>query len=386
MKVAFDVAQTCSPKAGCGWFADRLARALADVAPEDSFILLHHFGTWLNPRTRSGTHLNRPNVSEPLAAYSVRTARRLWTEVAAGRATLPGAPDVVHANCFQAPMAGGARLVYTVHDVSFWMHPEFTTEANRLACQQGMLDAVQRARGLVFISEHTRQEFERLFPGLAERRNLCTTVALLASRFPTVSGQIPRPPDGKWLAVGSLEPRKNYDALLDAMDLYWQTSTVRRPLTIVGGRGWNSDGLRARIRKLAKAGLVRHEGYVAESRLVRLYRESFALLFASHYEGFGLPLVEAMSQGCPVISARNSSLPEVGGDAVLWCEPANATQLARQMLALENSPELQAACSADGLTQARRFDWAKTARQVLDLYRQVGRTAGGLPSARSQPA
>src|SRR5205823_949679 len=147
---------------------------------------------------------------------------------------------------------------------------------------------------------------------------------------------------------------------LDALELYGRRSKVKRPLTIAGGAGWKSEATRARIEHLEQQGLVRYEGYVDDARLARLYRESFALLFASQYEGFGLPLIEAMSQGCPVISTRNTSLPEVGGEAVLWCEPADATELARQMCILENSAELQSVCSERGIARAGGFSWRKT--------------------------
>lgn len=371
MKIAFDVAQTCSPKAGCGWVADLLARALVEVAPEHRFLLLHHFGTWLNPEIKAGTHIHAANVEEPMARYSVAKAREFWAEVASGRHTLPGEPDVVHANCFQAPVVGPARLVYTVYDVSFWVYPEFTTEGNRLVCQQGMLDALNRAAGLVFISESSRLGFERLFPGVCERRGIQTVVAPLASRFPTLERPRTQAVTGPWLAVGSIEPRKNYGLLLDAIELYGQQSPVRRPLAIAGGTGWKSEATRARIKFLEKEGMVRYEGYVCDERLQKLYQESCALLFASHYEGFGLPLIEAMSQGCPVISTRNTSLPEVGGDAVLWCERSDAAELASRMLALEQSPGFQLTLSEKGVNRARHFSWQTTAGKVLSLYRLI---------------
>jgi glycosyltransferase involved in cell wall biosynthesis len=370
MRIGFDVAQTCSPKAGCGWVADLLARALAEEAPKDEIYLYHHFGTWLNEDTSKGTHLSQANTKEPFCPLSVDAARELWAAVASGQRELPGSPDIVHANCYQAPKVGSAKLVYTVHDVSFWVYPEFTTEVNRLVCQQGVLDALSRAAGFVFVSESTRNEFEKIFPDLCGRRSIATVVAPHASRFPSLPSPRLEVPSGGWLAVGSLEPRKNYSALLDALERYWQRSKVRRPLTIAGGSGWKSEEIHRRIQKLEQRGLVCYLGYVSEERLKQLYRESFALVFPSHYEGFGLPIVEAMSQGCPVITRRNSSLEEVGGSAALYYDDS-VEDLVECMLNLENTPDLYLERSRMSLAQAKKFDWHISAKSILELYHSL---------------
>jgi glycosyltransferase involved in cell wall biosynthesis len=370
MRIGFDVAQTCSPKAGCGWVADLLAKALAEEAPEDEIHLYHHFGTWLNPDTANGTHLQRANTTEPFSSLSVEAASEIWTTVDAGQRELPGSPDIVHANCYQAPKVGSAKLVYTVYDMSFWVYPEFTTEENRLVCQEGTLDALSRAAGLVFISESTRKEFAKIFPGIGHRRKMAAVVAPLASRFPSLPGPRLEGPSGGWLAVGSLEPRKNYGALLDALERYWERSKVRRRLTIAGGLGWKSEEIRRRIQELEQRGLLRYLGYVPDEGLRQLYGEAFALIFPSHYEGFGLPIVEAMSQGCPVITRRNSSLEEVGGSAVLYFDDT-VEDLTECMLNLENSPDPYLERSGLSLAQARKFDWRITARHVLDLYHSL---------------
>jgi glycosyltransferase involved in cell wall biosynthesis len=370
MRIGFDVAQTCVPKAGCGWAIDLLAKALAANAPENEFYLYHHFGRWLNPDTSKGTHISESNTTEPMRQMPVGVARELWAAVASGERELPGMPEIVHANCYQAPKVGSAKLVYTVYDMSFWIHPEFTTEENRLVCQQGTLEALCRAIGLVFISESTRDEFERIFPGLCDRQRLITTVARLASRFANVSTPRSEIPAAGWLAVGSLEPRKNHGALLDALELYWERSQVRRQLTIAGGAGWMSKKILQRIQELQARGLVRHLGYVQDETLKKLYNEAFALVFPSHYEGFGLPIVEAMSQGCPVITRNNSSLREVGGAAALY---SNETieDLVQCMLKLENNADFYLERSDLCLRQAGKFDWNITAHMVLELYHQV---------------
>jgi glycosyltransferase involved in cell wall biosynthesis len=370
MRIGFDVAQTCSTKAGCGWVADLLAKSIAENAVGDQLILYHQFGTLLNSDTSNGTHIFRPNTSEPFDRMPVAKARDLWTAVAAGERELPGNPDIVHANSFRAPSIGPAKLVYTIYDMSFWIYPEFTTEENRLVCQEGTLNAISRAAGFVFISESSRREFEKIFPSVSARSNLVSVVAPLASRFSPVASSRSTVPDGGWLAVGSLEPRKNYSAIFDAIESYWQQSKVCRPLVIAGGSGWKSEDLRRRMQDLEQRGLVRYEGYVPEEKLKRLYQESFALVFPSHYEGFGLPIVEAMSQSCPVITRRNSSLEEVGGTAALYYDQSS-DELVQLMLALENQPKFYLDRCRLAYSQAKQFDWNITAQKVLELYRAV---------------
>jgi glycosyltransferase involved in cell wall biosynthesis len=379
VRIGFDVAQTCVDKAGCGWVADLLVKALVELAPEADFYLYHQFGTWINDDVSSGTHLARAGVREPFTTMSPGSARAIWDQVERAGKSLPGDPDVVHSNCFQAPSTGRAKLIYTVYDVSFWANPELTTEANRLVCQRGTLDAISRASGFVFISESTRQEFERLLPGLCEKRGIETTVALLASRFPLIGEARQRVPDSEWLAVSSLEPRKNYEQLLEAFEIYWERSARKRRLVIAGGQGWKSEALRERIRVMEEKDMITYLGYVEDTRLWELYKNAFGLVFPSHYEGFGLPIVEAMSQGCPVITRKNTSLPEVGGDAAVYYNDSTK-DFVEQMLRLEEEPKLYLELSQMALNQARKFSWPRTAEKVLQLYEQIagcviGRTA-----------
>jgi glycosyltransferase involved in cell wall biosynthesis len=367
IRIGFDVAQTCQDRAGCGWVADLLVKHLVKMAPCHQFWLYHQFSNWINQETTKGTHLESENVNEPFRSLSPGEAWKLWQSVEAGLATLPGAPDIVHANCFQAPKVGPAKLVYTIYDVSFWVCPQFTTEDNRLVCQRGVLDAVGRAAGFIFISQSSHDEFERIFPGLLKENNIKCATVLLASRFEPAAQARTVIPDGNWLAVGSLEPRKNYGTILNAFERYLDQSTVKRRLTIAGGPGWKSEHLRTRVADLERRGLVKYEGYVEDSRLHRLYSDAFGLVFPSHYEGFGLPIVEAMSQACPVITRKNSSLPEAGGSAAVYCEN-DEIEIANAMLRLERDEPDYLATSRISWEHAKSLSWSTAAEKVLRLY------------------
>ena len=371
LKIGFDVSQTCEERAGCGWYADALIRAMVQAAPEHRYSLYHRFGTRMQTDPTLGTQIGHPRVNAPFAAGNANDAKQVWKTVREGKKNLPGDPDIVQSSSFQAPAVGSARLVVAVHDVSFWACPEFTTEANRLVCQRGVCEALKRADGFLFISQSSRDEFERVLPGWLERNGKPSAITHLASRLPAAAPGENAAGGEYWLAVGSLEPRKNYEALLDAMESYWQRSARRIPLHLAGGGGWRNERLLARLAALEERGIVRRLGYVTDADLPRAYAGAQALVFPSWYEGFGLPVLEAMQCGCPVISSDRTSLPEIGGDAAKWIDPANPQSICEAMLEMEANPAMRLGQIAAGIEQARRFTWEKTALATLDFYRKV---------------
>jgi len=182
VRIGFDVAQTCAQRAGCAWYADSLVRAMVKVAPENEYLLYHQFGRWINADTERGTVLQHPSVSMPFFGMDPDAARRIW-EQSASMPKLPGEPEIVQSNSYQVIRSPGAKLVFVVYDISFWIYPEFTTEANRLNCQYGVLEALKAADALLFISESGRHEFESLFPGLLKRLGKHVAAIPLASRI-----------------------------------------------------------------------------------------------------------------------------------------------------------------------------------------------------------
>lgn len=367
MHIALDIAQTCPERAGCGWYADGLSRALVRRGGgHHRFSLLHHFGRFINTATEAGTKIER--IDAPLSSLDASQATQFWHDVESGSRRLPGEPEIVHASSFHAPRISGSRLVFTVHDVSFWVCPEFTTETNRLLCQRETLAALANASAFVFVSDATRSEFERILPGWLSETGILHRVIWPGTRFSSAQVRSTPPRDAPWLFVGTLEPRKNLLTLLDAHALYLQRSQQRRPLILAGGSGWHSESVRARLQ--ANPSHVRWLGYVSDAELGELYRTSYALVLPSWYEGFGLPLAEAMAHGLPALCSERTSLPEVGGDAALYFDPASIDDIARQMLALEE-PSTWAARSSASLARAPLFTWDRAADQTLAFYEEV---------------
>jgi glycosyltransferase involved in cell wall biosynthesis len=373
MKIGLDVAQTCVERAGCAWHADALSRALIaqGLALGHTFELYHHFGDWINHDPRTGTFVDDPRVKAPLRGMNPIAARKFWQEIESGE-PLPGKPDVVISFSYHAPKMPHTKLIYTVHDMVFWMHPEFATGATRLLCQREMLQALSRAAGFLFVSQDSRREFELLLGNWLEQTGRPHALSPGASRFPHAASPRTYSAESPWLMVGSVEPRKNHAAALDAYGQYFAASSQRRPLVLAGGAGWKSDAIHARIAAIAAAGLpVRKLGYVKDADLARLYETSFALLAPSWHEGFGLPLVEAMTFGLPALVSSKGSLPEVGGEGARYISPDKPEALAAAMLEMETDQSHYGEKSQASLARGRDFSWEETARGVLQFAERL---------------
>jgi glycosyltransferase involved in cell wall biosynthesis len=181
-------------------------------------------------------------------------------------------------------------------------------------------------------------------------------------------------PERYVLFVGTLEPRKNVNTLLQAFaQMVAEAPREELTLVIAGGNGWGGGDYRATARALGLADCVRFTGFVDDEHLPDLYRGALMFVYPSLYEGFGLPVLEAMACGTPVITSNRTSLPEVAGDAALLVDPTQPKALAAAMSALTNDAELRQSLRRKGLIRARGFTWEAVARQTLALYRAVGR-------------
>ncbi|RME68224.1 MAG: glycosyltransferase family 1 protein, partial [Verrucomicrobia bacterium] len=180
-------------------------------------------------------------------------------------------------------------------------------------------------------------------------------------------------PDAPWLCVGSIEPRKNHAALLDAYLTYRGLVEEPRPLVIAGGRGWSSQAIHARFDALRDRG-VRYLGYVPDEDLPDLYGRAFALIQPSWHEGFGLPVVEAMGFGTPVLCSDIPTLREVAAPAALFFPPHSPDHLAQLMARLEEDPALVSDLSRRSADRAGAFSWQKTAAAAVAFYRHICET------------
>lgn len=377
MRIGYDVSQTGAARAGCGYFAYSLIRALAHCAAHEQFLLYPTFGNFFfDPEWRLSTYQpERENFERGLAHSDYAQAQAFWNGPLTDLDKQLGEPDIVHSNNFFCPKnLGSARLVYTLYDLSFLENPEWSVEANRTGCFEGVFQASLRADHILAISHFSKRHFLEVFPHYPEER---VTVAHLASRYAHCH-PVPQPESLAtlqsghfWLCVGTLEPRKNHLRLLRAYARIKNRLGNVDPLILAGGKGWLMDDLQRLIDNLGLTGDVHITGYVSDEALQWLYQNCFAAVYPSLFEGFGLPVLEAMSQGAAVVTSNVTSIPEIAGDAALLVDPYQEQDLAGAMYQLVRQPALRAQLQDRARRQALRFRWDDAAQIALQCYEQA---------------
>lgn len=378
MKIGFDISQTGDNKAGCGYFADSLIQALTQHDRRNEYILYPHFGTsFWDPKAEStARRFDQPNVTRKVVGKNFGTSMTFWTNLPPGCEKELGRPDIIHANNYSCPWGfKSARLVYTLYDLSFLEYPELTSEENRGKCFEGVFSASICADFIVSISDYSRKKFLEIFPHYPDKR---IRVVPLGSRFLSDKtgrdqGQVLKGLQAGefWLAVGTLEPRKNLRRLLRAFSDYVSQTNASYPLALAGGKGWLEKDLEEFIRGLGASNNVRMLGYVSDQNLAWLYQNCLSFVFPSLYEGFGLPVLEAMGQGAAVITSNTTSLPEVAGDAAHYIDPLDEHGITEAFFKLGSDGAYREALRKKAVIQAEKFSWEKSAEEVLHIYDRV---------------
>lgn len=373
MKIGFDISQTGNAKTGCGFYADTLIRYLLAQYQNDSFLLYPTFGdTYWDPNHQRC--IKTPdflNCNYPAKFTSREESFKYWSNPKGIDESQIGTPDIIHANNFSSPRLRRAKLVYTLYDLSFIDVPECTTEENRYVCFNAMFLASMLADMIVAISHHTKKRFLENFPHVPEER---VVVSHLGNRLPVEGTETPItdvPSDIPFfLAVGTLEPRKNLRRLLSAYQIYLTNSESPKHLVLAGSNGWLESDLPQYISDLNLNGKVHVLGYVSDATLRWLYKSCWAFVYPSIYEGFGLPVLEAMAAGAATITSNTTSLPEIGGDAVLYADPFSETSILSALLQIDNLScrrTIQDKCKQ----RAKLFDWSSTADTVHQTYQKA---------------
>ena len=262
------------------------------------------------------------------------------------------------------------KSVLVVHDLAVFVEKHSRPEFKTMMIERLSLPiALRRAKHIIADSENTRQDLMKCFKTKADK---ITTVLLAPFKLQGKAGS-DRLPDKYVLFVGTLEPRKNVDGLVRAYASLPDELKKEYPLVLAGRRGWHTEKIDLAIKETSSKKYIIETGYLSEGDLPALYKMATAFVYPSWYEGFGLPPLEAMSYGVPVICSDTSSLPEVVGDAALQVNPADQAEISSALEKLLTNKALRAKLIEAGRDQAMKFSWEKTARQTLEVLESVGK-------------
>jgi glycosyltransferase involved in cell wall biosynthesis len=284
--------------------------------------------------------------------------------------------DLLHAPAYVAPLASPCPTIITFHDLSFYLVPEAFNRQNRFYLQTFSRLAARRARRIIAVSECTRSDVIRLlgirpedvavvYNGVDPSFRPEPDPARLA-RFRQEKGL----PDRFILFLGTLEPRKNLRGLLYAY-AEARRRGVTEPLIIAGGRGWQVQPILRVLDELGLRSSVRLTGFVGSDEQPLWYNAATLFAFPSRYEGFGLPVVEAMACGTPVVASNRASLPEIVGDAGVLVDPDDVDKLATALVSVLRDEALRRELARRGLERARRFSWEAAARATVTIYHEA---------------
>ena len=299
-----------------------------------------------------------------------RAARILWEQFALPIAAARQKLDLLHGMAFVAPYLRSCPTVVTVYDLSFLHYPERYPALQRIYLSSQTRRSCRAARRVVVISQSTARDIERWYNIPREK------IDIVAPGVGSEFGPIDKERVATFrtemgltepflLHVGTLQPRKNIPFLVKAL------AKLKRPrlkLILVGGKGWNFDDIFREVEKHGLESQVEFRGYVPDSELALWYNSAAMTIFPSLYEGFGLPILEAMACGSPVIGANTSSIPEAAGQAALLYEPDDMAALINHIETILDVPPVTARMREDGLKQASNFSWHRAGRQMIAVY------------------
>lgn len=376
MRIGFDYTAAIRQGAGIGRWARCLIQALVRLDPENSYTLFYTraVSNDLPPTLPEGK-----NVTGRRLWFNERVLNMLWYKLGVPMPidALAGSADLFHFPDFALPPVRRGATVVTVHDLSFMLVPECADQRLRAHLERVVPLSVREADFVCADSENTRNELTTLldvapertavvYGGVDQRFHPVTDPAVLeATRqkygltFPFI------------FYMGTIEPRKNLGRLLQAYTRLRQKYRSPHRLVIAGGLGWLYQEVLRDIDQLAAEQKVVFLGRVPDDDLPVLYSLCDLFVFPSLYEGFGLPPLEAMACGKPVVCSSSSSLPEVVGDAGVFVSPYDVDGLAEALGQLLEDPDRRKWLGERGIERARRFTWEDAARQTLDIYRRL---------------
>ncbi len=302
--------------------------------------------------------------------YQVVWGKFLWSQIFLPLALQRKKLDVFFSPAHYLPRYINVPSVVTIHDLSFYRYPEDFRKIDLFKLINGTNYSIKKATRVIAVSQATKNDILKIYR-LSEEKVKVIYNGFEKSKLKW-GKTLRKVPKNYFLYVGTLQPRKNILTLIHAFNEI-QKKYENFELIIAGKKGWMYDSLFQEVLNLGLSRKVFFTDYVTDKQLIFLYRHAFAFIMPSLYEGFGIPILEAMSYGCSVVSSYASSLPEVGGDACLYFNPLDTKDLVKKMEQLINDKTLRIELIKKGKERIKLFSWKKCALETLNLLLDVAK-------------
>ncbi len=368
MRIAFDGTTLRPGRTGVGYYSEHLLQHLVQENPDDELVVVSN---------RAVDTVRPLPLRVRVAASPWRTPRMVWMQTLAPRMLRNLAPDVAHFTNGMVPLASPVPTVVTIHDMSLTMFPRYHPP-RRVVLNRPLVDlAARRAEAIITVSQSAKLDILRLYGVPFDRVHVVHEAAAPAFKPVRDRASLERVRQRYGLAdrfilyVGTIEPRKNLPTLIDGFAARRKKGDLPHQLVCAGPYGWLSGDIEGRVERLAIQDAIRFTGYVPFEDLPALYSLAELFVFPSLYEGFGLPVVEAMACGTPVITGRVAALTEVAGGAVAHVDLLDADSIGEAIVTLARDPDRREHLKGLGLQRARAFSWEQAARETFKVYRQA---------------
>ena len=384
MKIVFDGQPLLGQKTGIAYYEDGLIRGLLEQYEENEYALDIFTFQHANEKRASVSHYS-PNLKIQECSWFSGTLFRMLSLIfpVPYRFFFHEEREITHFCNYVIPFGVKGKKVVTIHDLAFREFPETIRRRTMIMLKRNLKRSIKRADAIVTDSEFTKQEIIKYY-GVSPEEIYVVPCGVDTEKFyPEEDTNVISKIRGKYgiegeyfLYLGTLEPRKNIEGLLQAYQkLLEKTGSSKREvpaLVIAGGKGWRYDSIFEKVKELALENQVVFAGYIAEEDKTPLLSGALAFCFPSFYEGFGLPPIEAMACGTPVITSNTSSLVEVTGEAAVQVNPYDTEELASAMENMWRDEKVRQEFREKGFAQVKKYSWKNAVQLLYEVYRILG--------------
>ncbi|MBE3092203.1 MAG: glycosyltransferase family 4 protein [Actinobacteria bacterium] len=383
MRIGIDLSRYFDRSGGVGIYAANLLKYLLKIDKNNEYNAYSFFyncfpSNWKHKKIidefRKYGKVNFSQINLPTSIL-----KRKWNNSSIEKKEkLLGGVDIIHSTAYMIPELFNARLVVTIHDLSFLIFPEYHTKENYELVLSNLIYLNSRPDMVICDSLQTKKDVIKYFH-VPEEKLRVVYLGVSDSFREEIDSDFRKKIlekyglTGKYLlCVASIEPRKNFLRIINAFSEFIKQEEYKEySLVCVGGRGWKNIEIYSLVKQKNLEGKIKFLGFIEESELAPIYNQAEIFLYPSLYEGFGLPVLEAMACAVPVITSNVSSLPEVASDAAILVNPYSEKDIYTAVCSLLENGSLRKKLISKGLDRVREFSWEKTARETLKVYHGV---------------